>query len=130
MADIKAQNMVQISDGSSIAGTSGVFHWIESPSHGRLQITSNTTIGTVNNPVIIVVEGDMKLAGSATINGFVFVTGNFEISGSAHINGAVIANGDVDTKGTSDISYDYDILTNAASGFGTYAKIPGSWNDH
>lgn len=129
MSNMKHHSGVHITDGTDIDNTTDAFYWVTPPS-GKLNLTGNTTIGTTQNPVIMVVEGDLKVGGTVAFNGFMFVTGDLETVGSAEINGAIVVNGTLTSTGSSEISYNFDILTNTATHFGTFVKIPGTWKDH
>ena len=86
-------------------------------------------IGSAQNPVIMIVEGDFKFNGGATIYGVVYVIGNWSNSGggSALLNGAAIVEGNMSSTGTTDL--DFSSSVSNLSNITTLVKIPGSWRD-
>lgn len=113
---------------SSLDGMLGKTIWIEQTSD-TATINSNVTIGSPSEPVVIVVSGDLKLAGGATIYGMVYVTGNWDNSGmgTADIYGAAVVEGDFQATGTPNIIYDNDLIDKLPKS--SFAKIPGTWRD-
>jgi len=131
-----------LSDCSSLpnVGTSITtgFYWIE----GACTLNANKIIGSVDEPVIIVVEdGLTKLNGGATIFGLVFAFettpgsgGDVQMVGGATVKGAFISDHDIGgTGGTFNTRYDADVLGNISQAGGpklsTVEIIPGSWKD-
>ncbi|WP_100656636.1 PilX N-terminal domain-containing pilus assembly protein [Alteromonas flava] len=118
------------------AGTSGLI-WMD----GNCQINAGTVVGTIADPVILVVtDGDLTMNGGAEINGMVFsfrkpgVVANFEINmiGGALVNGVVASNHPVGhANGTYNAVYDADVLAQLELNdtFQRVARIPGSWRD-
>lgn len=109
------------SSGVDFSSLSGIV-WINSDT----TITSNFTIGTVSNPVLLIVNGDFKAAGTTTFNGLIYVMGTSTLSGTFNLNGGLVSQGDIKMTGTS--------ATYNASVVGTFtqhsfAKVPGSWSD-
>lgn len=78
--------------------------------HAGVTYNGNTTIdsstlGTQANPQITVVNGDLKLKGSASGFGIVLVTGEFEMGGNATFQGIILVDGkgEVELKGSAKI---------------------------
>ncbi len=135
-SDVKAQ-ATQISCDScnaSLGGLTGQLIWVNPASAGSTpHVNSNTQIGSVTQPVILIIEGGadgFKLNGTADIFGIVYVIGDWDNSGggNASITGAAVAEGHFDGTGTPNPIYDATIL-NRLNGMGTIARIPGSWKD-
>lgn len=84
-------------------------------------------IGSVENPVVIVVNGDLTLR-NEVINGLVFVTGKIHANGNAKIFGALIGSDDADASGNMLVVFDPNVL-NAAKNTGQFAILQGSWKD-
>ena len=83
---------------------------------GSLWVTGDLKItgGTYTAPegfLAIMVEGDLEIAGNATINGIVYVKGTTEIgAGGATINGSLISIGSVNILGNLTVNYEPNIL--------------------
>ena len=90
------------------------------------------TFGTVADPIILIVDGNLELRGGATINGLVYVTEDdwdANGAGNAAINGAAIAEGGFDTNGNITITYNPTILSNLENHVLGVARVSGSWID-
>ena len=75
---------------------------------GSLDITGGTYTAE-DNYLAIIVEGDLKIAGGAVINGIVYVSGSTSFGGGNNIiNGSLISAGgaSVDINGSAIINYD------------------------
>lgn len=81
---------------------------------GSLDISGGTYTAS-NNYAAIIVNGDLKIAGGATINGIVYVTGSTSFgSGNNTINGSLISAGGTsvtDVTGNATINYDENLAT-------------------
>jgi len=135
----QAEVLANCSSLPNIAGnvTTGFF-WIE----GDCTINANKTVGSVDEPVIIVVEdGDTTLNGGATIFGLVFAFeatlgsgGDVSMIGSSTIRGAFISDHSIaNSAGTFNTRFDAEVLGNINQGAGPSLSqveiIPGSWKD-
>ena len=82
---------------------------------GNLKITSGGTFTADGNYAAIVVEGNLSIAGGATINGIVYVKGSTTFgAGTNTINGSLISAGGVtsaDLTGRTEINFDPDLAT-------------------
>lgn len=114
-------------------GITGGIIWVDQLG-GTATINSTTIIGSVAKPVILVINGNLVLSGSAVINGFVFIlnpTTSVSIRRNAIINGAISSTGNLNFSGASALNYNASIL-NALPAVSTnynYAKVPASWRD-
>lgn len=106
---------------------------------GGLTIDSSGDIGTAAEPVLLVINGDLRFdVSGVTVHGLVYsrlpltgstagwVTGG---AGSGRIEGAVVAEGDVSGTGTTTIVYDRDVLRRVRQSVGSFVRVPGSWRD-
>ncbi|HJV25673.1 MAG TPA: PilX N-terminal domain-containing pilus assembly protein [Aromatoleum sp.] len=100
----------------------GKVYWVD----GNATISQD--IGSLEHPVVIVVDGDLTLSGNSTIFGIVFVKGNLATSGGPKIRGALLATGDVNSAGALNVIYDPEAIRNTKT-LGTYASAPGAWRD-
>jgi len=117
--------------------TTGLF-WIE----GDCTVNANKTIGSADEPVIIVVEGgDITLNGGATIYGIVFAFeatngsgGDVSMIGGSTVRGAFISDHSItNSSGTFNTRFDAQVLNNISEGtspeLSNVVLIPGSWKD-
>jgi Tfp pilus assembly protein PilX len=117
---------------SSLNGLQGKSIWIDQTG-GSAIINGNTTIGSPTNPVLLIVNGNLDLAGTLTIYGFIYVNGTTttDILGTVNITGAVISTGNLSISGNTSTVYNPDTLRNLQnqSSMRYYAKVAGSWRD-
>lgn len=106
----------------------GEFIWIDQTSKDA-KISGNTVIGSLENPVILVVDGDLKISGNATIYGFIFATGDLDVKGTVQIEGGVAAGGDTDISGNVDIIYNNEVVNELNNFMGKFGIVSGSWKD-
>ncbi|MEF7613099.1 pilus assembly PilX N-terminal domain-containing protein [Aquincola sp. MAHUQ-54] len=100
---------------------------------GDLMLPTGTSLGTPDDPVMVVVDGRLRLEGTVQIVGLVYSTGIEWQSGTANalIRGATVVDGDCCTQvtGSPSLVYDKEVLTRLQVGAGAYARVPGSWTD-
>ncbi len=117
---------------STLGGMTGATIWIDQTG-GEASLNSNITIGSVNNPVLLIVNGNLKITGNVTIYGYVFIMGDSSTSllGNLNIIGGVGTAGQISAAGSIQINYSPTTLTNLqnSSAMRYYAKVPGSWKD-
>lgn len=115
---------------SVLNGKTGSLIWIDQSS-GTANIGSSTTIGTALSPVILVINGNLKISSSTQIYGLVFVVGTatVDIVGSTTLTGGLVTTSDLSITGSSAITYSSTVLSTTQNLMSYYAKIPGSWKD-
>jgi len=118
---VDAENVVAGESAGTIS-EGGNIYWVD----GDATISQN--IGSADNPVILIVDGNLTLSGSPTIFGVVLVTGNLDQGGGATIRGALLVSGGVSGSGNLNIIYDPDAVGGVKQ-LGSYASMPGSWRD-
>lgn len=103
--------------------------WVEGP----LALSTNTTLGTVNNPVLIIVNGAAQLTGPFQLNGMLVTTGDLGWTNTSSmpslVNGIVLVGGAVITQGRMDIVYQQAVADQLRNRMGSYVRVPGSWID-
>lgn len=109
---------------STLDGENGKVIWVD----GDAAFTGTPVIGTADEPVVLIIDGNMSGAGNVTVNGLLFVTGNFSGTGSLDVNGAVVIRGDMSGTGSMDAFFDSDVLDNLGDA-GRGAGVPGTWTD-
>src|SRR5574338_310357 len=116
-------------DVNSIKGISDQSIWVTAGTGANaLTIPSNSTIGSPDHPVILIVDGELSLSGSFDLYGVIYVRGDLTGSASPNIYGSMIVQGNVDIKGSPNIIFDpYGGSSLTHDGIAT--KLPGSWKD-
>lgn len=110
---------------NSLANEPSRIIWID----GDINLDQAGTMGTATQPVMLVAAGKVTLSAAITINGFVF--GNMLTwepgSVGSLINGAAMAYHDVTGNAPVVIAYNADILRTVSNSFGSFVRVPGSW---
>ena len=89
----------------------------------------DATFGSADAPVALIIDGDLELTGSVSIDGLLYVHGDWlHGPGSIEIRGAMIVAGSAHHRGPARLHYRSDRLARLAE-TGVYARIAGSWND-
>lgn len=111
-------------------GKTGVSIWIDQTS-GTAKISSSTVIGSPSSPVLLIINGNLKISGSTIVYGLIYVTGtaDVDIVGSTLLVGGLVTSSDLTMTGSSSVQYNSSVLTTTQQMMSYYAKIPGSWKD-
>ncbi|KQV46231.1 hypothetical protein ASC95_26880 [Pelomonas sp. Root1217] len=101
---------------------------------GAMAVDSNVTLGTVAAPVLIVVEGDVDIAGPMQLNGMLVVLGDLRWAnggggGVSQVTGMVVVQGDMVADGRMDIVYRQSVASELRNRVGSYARVSGGWID-
>ena len=99
---------------------------------GDLHLEGPVAFGSAERPVLLVVEGQIRLGGGVQLHGAIVSLGaTWDTSGSsdALVRGALVALGNVIGDGTPTIVYDAGLLARLHGQFGSFARLPGSWRD-
>ncbi|MEO6278119.1 PilX N-terminal domain-containing pilus assembly protein [Roseateles sp.] len=103
--------------------------WVQ----GNLRIASSKVLGSVSDPVLIVANGDVTLAGPLQINGMLVATGALAWSNDSAmpsvVNGMVLVGGGMATSGRMDVIYQQAVADQMRNRLGSYVRIPGGWID-
>jgi hypothetical protein len=122
--DFKNDDTTQIMNSSDLNGVKGRKIWVD----GDVDISGNQVIGTPDEPVILVIDGTLRISGGPLFYGLLYVTGNMTGTGGIHFFGSTIVEGNNDTKGTPRYIYDPYIL-GRLNPLGPIAGIAGTWRD-
>lgn len=118
---------------STLNGMTGTSIWIDQTNNSQATFTSSVTIGSPTNPVLLIINGNVRLAGSVTVYGLVYVIGTAvtDITGSVDVIGGIITTGTATLTGSTSVTYDPNVLSNmqTQSSMLYFAKVPGSWRD-
>jgi hypothetical protein len=91
-------------------------------------------LGSAAAPVLLVVEGDLRVA-AGTVHGVVYQRGGtVTLSGSTVWNGALIGENGLNFVSNSagdllTLRYDADIIARLRRSHGSFVRVPGSWKD-
>ena len=99
---------------------------------GNLQLDGPLTIGTPQQPALIVVEGAVELRGPVTLHGLLYsrsVSWAGPIGSGALLRGALVSESGYQGDGTPELIYDAAILDILRGRTGTFARVSGSWRD-
>jgi hypothetical protein len=103
--------------------------WVD----GDMAIQSNQTLGSASDPVVIIAEGNVDLAGAFQLNGILVARGNVTwtntSAASSLIVGMLLAEGNVTTNGSMDIVYQPAIADQLRNRVGSFVRVPGGWTD-
>lgn len=91
------------------------------------------TVGAPGKPVILIVNGDLSLAGNTTIHGLVYVMGELNVGGTAVVKGSIVSESGVN-GGSGNLTLVYVPFGSGSEDkptpiVGTMAIIAGSWKD-
>jgi len=133
-AEIKALAGTQLLPaGSDLDGLNSLI-WVEGTSTATS--LNGGTIGTAEKPAILIVEGDLNLAGGTEIYGVIYVVGELFVAGTVTVTGSVITEVTGDATGNLTIIYtpfssDGDPTMGSSTNpiAGTHTVVSGSWKD-
>lgn len=98
-----------------------------------LTLPANTTLGSPEQPVMLVVDGTLTLQGLTNITGLVYAEELNWVNGAsaASVRGATMTRSAccAGVGGSPSLIYDRDVIKRLQLGAGAYAKVPGSWQD-
>lgn len=99
---------------------------------GNLSMNANVTLGSVEDPFVMIVDGNIEMRGDLEVYGVLYGTGvtwDNTGGGSALLVGAAISEGNYTGNGTPDYFYDPRVIANLTSIPGRFVRVPGSWRD-
>ncbi len=113
---------------AAVSANPGRIVWVQGPA-----VIGSTLepLGTVTDPVMLVVEGNLTVSANLQLFGVLYLRSNVwnTTAGSTRIHGAVIAEGNLSITGTPTINYDPNILRTINLTQGSLVRVPGSWRD-
>lgn len=101
--------------------------WIE----GDLDINQAGALGSASAPVMIVVSGNLTISQAAIVTGVVYSHGNVVWAGSASnaaVIGALMARGNFTANANATLAYDRNVIRRLHQAYGSFVRVPGSWN--
>lgn len=99
---------------------------------GGARFEGPITLGSPEQPVILVVDGSVTLTGGVTLHGLLYaadVRWDDASHPQARVHGAVISEAGYRGNGTPDLRFDAAALRSLQRQTGSYARVPGSWKD-
>lgn len=124
-ANIASRSAVAAADVGTLAGVKQEAFVV----NGDITSSMSFTIGSRDQPVVMIVNGNWSGGGNTTIYGVVYVTGNIDLAGNKTVYGSMVIEGTVSGTGSLDIIYDPLVTDNAANRIGKPGTIPGTWRD-
>lgn len=96
-----------------------------------LTIDSTVALGTVTDPVLLVVAGPVELSSAgASITGVVYSQAQvWGGAGSGSVRGALLGEGDLVGASAPEVRYDPAVLARVRLQQGTVIRLPGGWRD-
>jgi hypothetical protein len=98
--------------------------------NGDLTLDTPSTLGSVDRPVMLLATGNITLAAKVIVNGFLYSNRNVQWNATATdslVRGAVVAKGNFDGLSAVAIAYDGDMMQRISLGYGSFVRVPGSW---
>jgi hypothetical protein len=100
--------------------------WVE----GGATINGNGTMGSLTQPSILIVNGNLSVQGGFDFFGIVYVTGTIDIQGTSTVTGAAIVAGanNSNASGNLTITFNSSVINNTSLA-GSTTGGAGSWRD-
>lgn len=127
--------MQQVANCGELSSSSSGQIWVDGACD--VKDAAGTQIGTADDPVLMVVNGNFRMNAQSTVFGIVFVTNagcdpcsrDISMNAGATVYGAVLIDHDVDRfNGGFSIVYNEAIINRATDG-NALAPVPGGWAD-
>ena len=120
---------------AELSGKTASIIWIDkAPGEESLAVSipGPITIGSADNPVVLIVNGDLSITGTVDFYGVIYASGNADIgsSGTPRIYGAVVTSGNYNMHGTAQVNYNDSYLSEFNKTIYQFNKVPGSWIDY
>lgn len=99
---------------------------------GDLRLSGPVAVGSAARPVVLVIDGAMKLAAGAVVHGVAWIGATaWDTGGSTGglVRGAAVAAGRVAGDGALTVFRDAAVLARLHDGAGVLVAVPGSWRD-
>ena len=102
--------------------------WVE----GDLDLAGPLTLGSAQHPVVIVVNGTVRLDGAVMLHGLVYgqaLNWSHTTGSGAALRGALIGEGDYRGDGAPELFRDTELLSLLKGNTGSFVRVSGSWRD-
>ena len=116
--------------GAAVSQNPGRVIWVQ----GSATIESAQVWGTLGQPVMLVVQGDLTVSDNLQLFGVLYLGGGATntwttTAGGTLIEGAVVAEGNLSVVGDPTIVFNPAVLRTINLTQGSLVRIPGSWRD-
>lgn len=81
------------------------------------------------SPSLVIVDGDLDIAGNPAAYGVVYVRGDLVVNGTLRMFGSLIVEGQVTGNGNVDIYYDSSVIEGVSLDTAAAIIVPGTWRD-
>lgn len=108
---------------STLAGYPRNPIWVD----GNLNLDSADNLGSASDPLMLIVTGTLTISANATLRGFVHAN-QVEWTSPATVQGALVSANSVNVSAVATISYDKPLLDIIRLRYGSFVRVPGSWN--
>lgn len=124
---------VNCATGCTLADLSDVFDghphnpvWVD----GNLTLGAARALGSTADPLMLIVTGTLTLAADVDLTGFVHAGAVSWAAGAdaASLRGALMTPGNFTATTTATLSYDRAVLDRIQLRYGSFVRVPGSWN--
>lgn len=107
------------------ATAEGLVIWQE----GNISMAAGNTFGSMTEPALIIIDGDLEIAGNNFFYGMVFITGEIKGTGNLTVVGSAVVNGVGTSGGSVDVEFNSQVLKLLNQLGGQPAGTSGSWRD-
>ena len=96
--------------------------------NGNLDIDAAADLGSNLDPLMLVVNGTLTVSAGARITGFVHANGITWSAASAWVKGAMVSSTTFTATSRATLIYDRPVLDTIRLRYGSFVRVPGSWN--
>jgi hypothetical protein len=98
---------------------------------GGLDFDDNTAVGSLADPITLIVEGPVLASAAAPrFFGVLYASTVSLGSGSGEWRGVVLSSGNVTNTGAATVAFDKPLLDTLRFRQGSFVRVPGSWRDY
>ncbi len=97
--------------------------WVD----GNLNIDTAANLGSVANPLMLIVSGTLTVSANASIVGFVHAN-QVSWTSLASLQGALVTKTTFTATGEARLSYSKPVLDTVRLEYGSFVRVPGGWN--
>ncbi len=95
---------------------------------GNVNIDADGALGSAADPMMLIVTGTLTVSGNAAVSGFVHANQIDWSAATATWDGAMVSATSVAVTGVATVRYDKAVLDTIRLGYGSFVRVPGSWN--
>jgi hypothetical protein len=130
VADIRCSTTCDAAVVAAVAAGAAMLHVAsDTVPPSPLNLRGPLTIGSVDHPVAIAIEGELRLDGAVVLTGFLHADALAWTGHGGRVRGAVAVAGPIAGGGDPVVAHDRAVLDRLRLATGTFAPLPGSWKD-